>query len=242
MTQKRAGRPGKRVEPGWQLFRLYLPAYRFSEAARLAGTTTQSISRWYRGYEVPGHRMRPVLPSDGGGLLAYRQLVEVAFVASFRRLGVKLDTLRKAHDYCRKTFESEHPFAELRFKTDGVHVLALLADYDPTWAEEERLIVTDVGGQLVWEPAIRDRLDQFDYEENLALRWYPRGRSKVIVVDPRVTFGAPIIRGTGVPTAVVRERYQAGETLEDIQEDFGIPRLQLEQALEFEEVRLSTAA
>ena len=79
-------------------------------------------------------------------------------------------------------------------------------------------------------------------EENLALRWYPRGRSKVIVVDPRVTFGAPIIRGTGVPTAVVRERYQAGETLEDIQEDFGIPRLQLEQALEFEEVRLYTAA
>jgi len=72
---------------GWRNRRLYLPAYRFSEAARLAGTAPQTIARWYRGYEVPGHRMQPVLPSDGSPLLSYLQLVEVAFVATFRGLG-----------------------------------------------------------------------------------------------------------------------------------------------------------
>src|SRR5215469_2757965 len=91
------------TQTGWQNRRLYLPAYRVSEAARLANTTAQTITRWYRGYEAPGHRMRRVLPSDGSPLLSYLQLVEVAFVATFRRLGIKLDALRRAREYSVKT-------------------------------------------------------------------------------------------------------------------------------------------
>src|ERR1700730_736649 len=118
---------------GWKNHRLYLPAYRYSEAARLTGTTSQTISRWYRGYSAPGHSMRPVLPSDGTALLSYLQLIEVAFVVDFRRAGVKLDRLRQAHDYCRKTFSSEYPFAQRKFKTDGVHVFAEFMEHEGGW-------------------------------------------------------------------------------------------------------------
>src|SRR5712691_8589207 len=141
-TKKGADRDTAR----WTNHRLYLPAYRYSEAARLAGTTAQTISRWYRGYQAPGHRMRPVLPSDGTSLLSYLQLVEVAFVADFRRGGVKLDRLRQAHEYCRKTFSSEYPFAQYRFKTDGVHVFAEFMEHEGGWSNEELLIITDKGG------------------------------------------------------------------------------------------------
>lgn len=230
------------TESGWKNHRLYLPAYRYSEAGRLAGTTAQTISRWYRGYEIPGHRMKPVLPSDGASLLSYLQLVEVAFVADFRRAGVKLDRLRQAHEYCRKTFNSEYPFAQYQFKTDGVHVLAEFMTHEHYSHFGESLIITDVGGQVVWGPAIRDRLEQFEYEKGLALRWYPRGRSSVILIDPRVAFGAPILGETGLPTWVVKERYEAGETLAEIEADFDVPRAQLEAALEFEKVPIRTAA
>src|SRR5947207_4453213 len=100
-----------RADP-WER-RLYLPAYRYGEAARLAQTTPQTIARWYRGYEASGHRMRPVLPLRHAPLVSYMQLVEVAFVADFRHLGIRLDSVRRAHQYLRKAFQVEYPFAQL---------------------------------------------------------------------------------------------------------------------------------
>jgi uncharacterized protein (DUF433 family) len=186
--------------------------------------------------------MKPVLPSDGMALLSYLQLVEVAFVATFRKLGVKLEALRRAHEYSVKTLHSEYPFAQLSFKTDGVHVFHTLAEYENGDFPDERLIATEIGGQLVRGPAVADRIEQFDYEEGLALRWHPRGRESVILVDPRIAFGAPIIGETGVPTWVVKDRVQAGEELEEIEEDFDLSRSQIEEALAFEGVDVAAAA
>jgi len=152
---------------------------------------------------------------------------------------VKLDALRQARDYCARTLDSEYPFAQMRFKTDGVHVLHALAEYEDDGLHGQHLVATDVGGQLVWVQAVADRIGEFDYEDGLALRWHPRGRDSVILIDPRVAFGAPIIGGTGVPTRILRDRFQAGEHIEDIQEDFGLTRPQLEQALFFEDVAIA---
>ena len=223
---------------------MYLPAYRFSEAAQLAQTTYQNISRWFQGYSAPGHQMRPFLPSDGSGLLSYLQLVEVAFVATFRKQGVKLDALRQAHEYCVKTLNSEYPFAELRFKTDGVHLFHIYVEFEdgPLQREEPLLIATDAGGQMAWGEAVAERINQFEYEHGLAMRWHPRGPDSVILVDPRIAFGAPTIADTGVPTWVIKDRFAAGETLQEIEDDFDVPLAQLREALTFEDVALPSAA
>jgi uncharacterized protein (DUF433 family) len=209
----------------WSNPRLTLPAYRFADAARLAQTSAPTIARWYRGYAVPGHRMEPVLPSDGTTLLSYLQLVEVAFVATFRRRGVDLDGLREAHRYLREMFGTEYPFALGRLKTDGVHVLA---DFDG------RLVAADKGGQVFWSEAVGERADQFDYEHGVALRWHPRGRGSLILVDPRIAFGAPIVESAGVPTSALRQRYRGGDSAEYLAEDYGIPLEAVDEALEIE--------
>ena len=95
---------------------------------------------------------------------------------------------------------------------------------------------------LSTRPAVADRISQFDYEDGLALRWHPRGRDSVILVDPRIAFGAPVISGTGVPTWVVKDRVQAGEDLVEIEDDFGLSPDQLKQALAFEDVAVPAAA
>ena len=216
--------------------RLYLPAYRYTEAARFAQTTAQTVGRWYHGYHAPGHQMEPVFPHSDSNLLSYVQLVETAFVATFRRLGVQLDSLRRAHVYLRQRFGVEYPFAELKLETDGMNVLADVLPESQLW-----LVVANRGGQLVWTEALRDRFAQFDYEEGIALRWHLRGRDSIILIDPRIAFGAPIIEGAGVPTHVVRERYQAGEDVQDIEADFGISRQQVREALDFEGIRVPAA-
>jgi uncharacterized protein (DUF433 family) len=88
---------------------------------------------------------------------------------------------------------------------------------------------------------MRERFEQFDYEAGLALLWHPRGRDSVVLIDPRVAFGAPIIAGTGVPTRIVKEHYVAGEDVRAIGEDFGVSRRQVEEALHFEGVDLPAA-
>jgi hypothetical protein len=55
-----ARQAGIRAE-AWER-RLYLPAYQYGEAARLAESTVQAIARWYQGYEARGDGMRPVRP------------------------------------------------------------------------------------------------------------------------------------------------------------------------------------
>jgi uncharacterized protein (DUF433 family) len=105
----------------------------------------------------------------------------------------------------------------------------------------ERVIVTDAGGQLGWEPMMADKFAEFDYEQfgdkYWALRWYPAGRSSPVLIDPKIAFGAPTVRG--IPTWVLRGRWEAGESLEDIEEDFGIEQPDARQGLEFEGVKIA---
>ena len=147
--------------------------------------------------------MKPVLPNEAGSTLSYLQLVEAAFVASFRASGVRLQTLRQAHEYCRQTLHAQYPFAELEFKTDGVHLFHQLAQYDPAWADAEPLVITDQAGQMGWKAAIRERLAQFEYEHGKALRWRPRKTKNVILIDPRNANETPNNGRTSDPTNVV---------------------------------------
>ena len=208
-----------------------LGAYRASEAARYAETSAATVARWFRGYEAPGHRMAPVLgrrgeaPPGQDRLLSYLELVEVAFVADFRRLGMALGRLRQAHDYLRTTFAVSHPFAEVRFRSDGAHLLAPFG---------EGLVAADAGGQLAWATPIAQRLEQFDYDGGTVSRWYPRGRARPIAIDPRVGFGAPVVDGTGLPTWAVRDRRRAGESAAAIAQELGLSERQVEAALAFE--------
>lgn len=210
--------------------RLYLPAYRTNEAAWLAQTTAQTVSRWYHGYQPVFHDHK-----EERVALSYLQLVETAFVASFRKFQISLQRVRRAHQYLSRMFQVQYPFAQLALKTDGVHILKDLEEHEN--GHKAKMIVADHFGQEAWPQVIAERFEQFVYEYDLALRWFPRGAAVPIVVDPRISFGAPIVQRAGIATWVLRERYEAGETLEELQDDFRVDENELRMALEFERVR-----
>lgn len=210
--------------------RLYLPAYSVADAARYARTQRQTVAYWHY-----GSRLAPALPGKQPRKpLSYLQLVEVAFVATFRKLGVSLQRIRKARDYLSQTFSSEFPFAELRLQTEGRHVLLDLLQIEPD-AQLDHLIVADASGQIAWQPLIGERFAEFDYEEGLALIWHVAGRGSPILIDPRISFGAPTIRG--LPTWVLKGRRIAGESVKELQDDFVLSQEDILQALAFEGIR-----
>jgi uncharacterized protein (DUF433 family) len=95
--------------------------------------------------------------------------------------------------------------------------------------------VPSAEGQLTWESLIADRLAEFDYEYGLALIWHVAGRGSRITIDPRISFGAPTV--SGIPTWILKGRWQAGETVAEIAEDFGLVADEIHEALEFEGIR-----
>jgi len=207
--------------------RLYLPAYNISEAARYARTSMQTITYWHYRPSKYG----ALLPKAKRKPLSYLQLVEVAFVATFRALGVSLQRIRKAREYASKTFNVEYPFAEQRWLTEGFHALLDLRDIEGE-TEYNRLIVADRAGQEAWQTMVGDRFAEFDYDHGLALVWHVAGRRSPIIIDPRIAFGAPTIGG--IVTWIVKGRIEAHETISEIRDDFGLTEEQIEYALEFE--------
>lgn len=193
----------------------------------MAQAHPQTLASWFRG-------PRPVMPArQVRSPLSYLQLVEGAFVASFRAAGVSLQQIRRARDYLSGTFHAEYPFAQLELKTDGVHILKEMPDGNG-------LIVANRYGQEGWEQILSDRIEQFDYQFGLALCWHLRGRDVPIVVDPRISFGVPTVRDRGIATWILADRVRAGEPTESILEDFPhITADEFSAALEFEGVPLA---
>ena len=208
--------------------RLKLPAYGVSEAARYADIAGQTIRNWQK----LSNRPAPLGPREPGKALSYLQLIELAVVAAARESGVPLWAIREAREYMRKQFGADFPFAQYRFKTDGKK---LWIDYIDVIGKngKGKLLEVSGKGQLAWSEII-GLLRQFEYDKKLglAVRWHVAGLNSPVIIDPRIRFGAPSV--DGVPTRLLAARWSAGETPEEIADDFSMTERAVIAALEFE--------
>jgi uncharacterized protein (DUF433 family)/DNA-binding transcriptional MerR regulator len=216
----------QRADEPWRR-RLTLPYYQITEAAKYAGVAPQTVVAWHK-------QDRPTLSSkEQREELTYMQLIEVAVVAAFRNAGVTLKNIRAAREYVKNALRSEYPFAHFRFKSEGKN---LWMDYEQIEGEKGKgkLLKANQAGQLAWSHII-GRLEQFEYEhQGIVIRWHVAGPSSPIIIDPRLAFGTPTIRG--IPTWVIKGQWNAGESDTDIAEDFGLNKDEVRKALEFEQV------
>lgn len=216
--------------------RLRLPTYGVSEAARYAHVSGETIRNWQKLRNRPS----PLGPRERGKALSYLQLIEVAVVAAARDAGVPLWAIRDTREYMRQEFDSEFPFAEYRFKTDGKK---LWVDYMDVVGRGGRGKLLEVSGkgQLAWAEII-GRLQEFEYDQKigLAVRWHVAGRRSPVIIDPRIRFGAPSVEG--VPTRLLAARWEAGESPEEIADDFDLAEREVLAALKFEGVEAAKGA
>lgn len=211
--------------------RLEAPAYRIGEAARYAKLSPQTVTAWQRNSVTDSvlseHRQ--------GKPLSYLQLIEVGVVAALRKAGVKLSVIRESREYLTDRFGTKYPFATRNFKTDGADVL--LSDSDLFGgSDKSHLVAASLAGQLVWGEMLHELLVTFSYDEDTdtVLEWKLDGLDSPVTVDPRIAFGAPQV--SGVSTRVLRERWNSGESINDIADDYGLCREKVARALSFERI------
>ncbi len=221
---------------------LYTPP----QVARFVELSPSTVRRWLQGYQFRyatrgGRRRGASGPVIRGGVPVLRnrravtfvELVEVLVVAAFLKEGLRLGTLRRVARRAAEKLGSAHPFAYERFKTDGKDVyLEVLEEASPDVS-----LLGLAGGQYAFHPILDPYLRQldFDTETLMAIRWWPLGKRKPVVLDPEIAFGSPVIAGTRLPVRVVLDALHAGETKRSVCEWHGIRPRELDAAVELGE-------
>jgi len=216
------------------------PLYTIADAARYVGMPASTLASWARGYtrrfpERPDVHQGPVITclegtGPGSARVPFVGLVEAMVVQAFRQTGLPLQRVRRALDVLAQDGELEHPLASRRLYTDGAQILF---DYATESGDKglQQLTVVE-SGQLVFQELISEYLKRISFDEHWANELYlPITKARLLRVRPDVAFGDPVFLHGGAPLSAVVSRRKAGESVESIADDYGVPRNEIEEAL-----------
>lgn len=208
------------------------PAYSFSQAARLAKTSSTNVRRWLRGYEQPGRRMKPVFSAQAGSdepTVSFLQLVEIIIVTIFRKeRHITLERIRRAHRFASEKFHLDYPFATLRMKTNGRDVLMDFERENPG----RSLLALSGDGQFVLPLGVAEAVETFEFD-TWAVRWFPVGKDVPIVIDPQRGAAKPTVEDRGITIDTLYRRWKNGQTYRFISKEYRLPLDVVEKALRF---------
>lgn len=221
------------------------PRYAIAEAAYLTGVPKATLRTWFCGWPAGKKRsaQSAVIEPDRGAAdpltLSFFNVVEARFLAAYRNLGVPMQRVRLALSYVKANMEGvDRPLLARTFETDG---RSLFVEFVGDMEAPQLLDVT-AAGQLVWPEAVRSYFKSIDFD----LSGYPvrvwLDSAHAIFVDPTVAWGLPAIAETGHRTEIIFERFDAGEDVEEIAEDFTLDPRVVQGALRWEQQARRLAA
>jgi uncharacterized protein (DUF433 family) len=216
-----------------------VPTYGVAESAHYLRLPVATLRSWVVGRPYPvrgGTRyFKPLIEVDPAKplLLSFVNLVEAHVLAAIRRSHeIPLDKVRRALTFVKQRCCTPHPLANAAFETDGLDLFVQQCG---------KLINASSDGQIAIRQMLEAHLRRVDRDgTGLAARLYIFTRRvdpeepRVVVVDPQLAFGRPVLVGTGIPTAVLADRYRAGESMDDLAGDYGCARDLIEEAVRCE--------
>jgi uncharacterized protein (DUF433 family) len=221
-----------------------IPRYSIPEAAHYLRIAPSTLGSWIRG--------RPYATASGSawwdGLidrpdpddsrLSFFNLIE-AYVLNALRKEYKfpVPAIRTALVDAEKYYEIPH-----LLRSDQLRVIP-----GNLFLERlGRLINVGRGQQEAMPEILEAYLERIEWSEagfaaklSPVTRDEPRKSPKLILIDPEVGFGKPIVRSKGIKTATISERFQLGESVGDLAEDYDLRIDEVEEAIRYERPALA---
>ena len=89
-------------------------------------------------------------------------------------------------------------------------------------------------GQLPFDEVVHALLRNVTYTGGLAVRFSPLGIDRSVVIDPNRSFGKPVNRATGIPTAALYFMHLGGESPAAIARWYNVTIDGVQEAIEYE--------
>ena len=208
----------------------HVPLYSIPECARYLGLPVPTVRNW-----VSGNDSDPLILPAGSDptALSFINLVELHVMAALRRHHrVPMQRVRTAAEFLERELCVEHPLARRELSTDGFSVFTEHLD---------QLLNLSARGQLEMREVVQIYLRRVEHddENGLAARLFPFTREDrqkaptLIVIDPSVSFGRPVVMGSGVRAEVIVDFFNAGETIADLANEYRLAPYQIEEAVRY---------
>ena len=214
--------------------------YSVPEVALYTGLKSSTVNRWAFGYrEYPGI-VDPDIPQIGQGkAISFLAMMELYLMSRFLDAGLRPEKFRIAAGEVARIKGLSHPFAfehlQEYIREDGRDF------YYRTGEDAWQKLTGRNRGNFAWDLVVRPYLHEVEFQGDYARRWFPASAGHLIVLDPAIQFGEPVISGTRVPTAIIAEQLMAGDQPSLLAEGYGLTLEQIRAAERFES-RLDRAA
>lgn len=208
-----------------------VPAYGLTEAAHYLQMPRSTLRAWFLGQDDFRSVIR--ISDSRRKSLSFINLVEAHILGAIRKEHkIPLPKVRQALIFLKKQFPSDHPLADQQFETDGMNLFV---------EKYGRLVNISQAGQLAIRELLKAHLRRIERDPaGLPTKLYLFTRQRqpdeprTILVDPSISFGRPVLAGTGIATAVLAQRYKAGDSMDELAGDYGRARSEIEEAIRCE--------
>lgn len=218
--------------------------YTYSDASRILRISTQKLHKWADGYRYSYKgtirnkpplfgRTYPELAEQH--FLTFTDLVQLYLVNKFRQERISMQVIRSTADRVAHMLNTDHPFASMKFHTDGKRIIGEIRDASPDGFPRNYL--EDLSrAQIVMETVRPFLIDQLDYtSDGIARQFWPFGKNSGIVIDPKRCYGAPILSNCSVPTLPIYQMFVAGDPIDTIADVYKIDSIEVELAIRYEQ-------
>ena len=201
---------------------------------------SSTLKSWVAGRTYPVARgekvWEPLIqrPDPADPRLSFSNLVEAHVVLALRKqYNVRMRQVRAALDFASSQLGIERVLLDPGLRAMPGHVFL------------ERLReLTNLGarGQGAMPEILEAYLERIEWDpDGVPRRMFPVTRTdhldsspKILSIDPSVAFGRPTVRRRAITTAVIAERFRAGEGITGIADDYELEVSEVEEALRYE--------
>lgn len=214
-----------------------MPAYGVADAARFIDVPPATLRSWVAGRttraQQGGTPSEPLITAadPAGRRLSFYNLVEAHVLRALRtRHDVPMKHVRPAIAYAEKELRIQRLLLSREMQTAGGDIF--LEHFG-------HLVNLSKSGQLAVKELLAAQLERVERDSSaIPIRLYPlvpgEKEDRSVVIDPRVSFGRPTVAGSGIQTAVLVQRIDAGENVTDVAADYGLTEAQIVAAAVFE--------
>ncbi|MBW4511804.1 MAG: DUF433 domain-containing protein [Scytonematopsis contorta HA4267-MV1] len=215
--------------------------YTLSDVTRYLRLPYSTLRSWVVGSKYKTRlgvkRFQPVIElpqlDNNKILLSFTNLVELHALNAIRRYHqIPLESVREGIEYLKQNCQMRHPLASHQLYTDGKDLFLVNSGLVVNLSQQGQLLIPEI---------IKIYLQRIEWDETgLPIKLYPFTRPEEsesplsVVIDPFVSFGQPVITGTGVPTKTIAERYKAGDSINDLSLDYECEPSKVEEAIRYE--------
>lgn len=206
--------------------------YTTSELGQILRLPYHKVHRWINHYwdgEL-GHEFQSKYSwkTDNSRAVSFHTLIEFYVMMQFAEAGVKTRQVLNAHKELSAWYKTAFPFA-LKEALSGIKT-----DGKTIYLQRDGETISLDGTKQFNLEFIALFFANLDFDnENLANRFWPMGRDKSIVIDPKRKFGHPVIGNHNVYPETIYGMHTAGEPKKYIAYLYELTEREVEDALEY---------